>query len=332
VQLQSEEQEISKSLPPALKKYIAAWAKWDYHEYEFGYILGQELQAGPFRVLIWRVQTRQNLSLYPLLSEAKIVLHCMLQGNMHCLFPGRKTKELIQSHYELFYIPRGRNELQFEPGLYESMHIELEAAYLTDIGDSYPEIRGLLKSQLKWGEPGYPSVTTGMNYVAKNVIRNLRNCSKQAGSLKLEMQKFILELVSEYIAGLSQESDQAFQRTVPQRKTLVRIRETILEAPNIHEHTIKKLSERFAISPTALKSGFRILFQVSLGTFIRFHALTKAHYLIASTDRTIDDIADEIGYLYRANFDQAFKRQFGYFPATVRRDMGTSIGNGTEFI
>ena len=32
------------------------------------------------------------------------------------------------------------------------------------------------------------------------------------------------------------------------------------------------------------------------------------HYLIATTDGTIDDISDEVGYVYQTSFNQAFRK------------------------
>ena len=54
------------------------------------------------------------------------------------------------------------------------------------------------------------------------------------------------------------------------------------EAPDIHQQTQEKISARFGISMTMLKMNFSALFGFPLATFVRFHALMKAHYTISS--------------------------------------------------
>jgi AraC-like DNA-binding protein len=166
--------------------------------------------------------------------------------------------------------------------------------------------------------------------VMRSILKSLRHSNDTPAVLKMEMQKYILELLSEYVYETKEVEKDLALGYVPNRDILIRIKQLIMESPNIHAQTQEIFSLRYGISLTALKQNFKSLFGVPLARFVRFHALSRAHYLIATTRQSIDDISEEVGYSNRTAFNQAFKRQFRYLPSSVRENPEQAGGTQQE--
>jgi AraC-like DNA-binding protein len=305
-------------VPANIKKLISPWAKTRYCEFAFGYILIQQFISRKFSIHIWQIHITESCKLYPASDRPTIAIQVMLEGEIPCMLVGFGKKLLKKSTYELFYVPVSINEAQFEPGDYESFHIELEPGFLEDIAESYPDARELLERFNNASEKGIPMISIGISYVTRALIKNIRTCDKTNGDLIIELHRYIVDLLSEYVAGIRELERDGKRKNIPHKDILIRIKQEITADPNIGRQELKKLSLKYRMSITELKKDFKALFGQTPGSFIRFHALKKAHYLITTTKQSIDEIADDVGYGYRSNFDKSFKKQFGFFPSHLR--------------
>jgi transcriptional regulator GlxA family with amidase domain len=98
----------------------------------------------------------------------------------------------------------------------------------------------------------------------------------------------------------------------------LKIEGLIRDRPNIRKHSVSALANRFKIGRRTLEELFKKKKGLSLGKFIQTEALRRAKELIISTNRPIDEISEEIGYLYRANFDKAFRKEFNCSGSELR--------------
>lgn len=78
--------------------------------------------------------------------------------------------------------------------------------------------------------------------------------------------------------------------------------------------TISDLSDRFSISPTSLKSGFRRMYGTTLHHWLVEQRMKRARELLQSTDMTIQQIAQMVGYDGVSQFNVTFKRHYGVTP------------------
>jgi len=308
-------------VPADWNRFLVPWSKAVYKKHNFGASLIQEKVNDNYRIYIWTLDIRTGVGLYPVAKMPTIALQFVLAGKkISCEIIGYGKKILEEGNYEMFYVPIGVNEAWFEPGFYESLHIELEPEYLEELIAIRPEIRELISRLLNSSAKGMPMGTAHTNYRTLAILRNLRACTKKDASLHLEMHKFILELLSEYFAALQQQMDGRAGEHVRHRKTMIQIKDHILSAPDIRLHTIKNISRMFGISQSVLKRSFKNLFQITVSKFVHQQVMNKAIYLLTTTDTTIDDIADELGYDWRVSFEQAFRKHFKYSPVDLRKD------------
>lgn len=311
-------------VPKHLSYLIASWSNAHYNREEFGYTVIQEFVARKFSIHLWRIVANKPATLYPSSDRPILALQFMLLGNLPCILAGYGKKILQQSRSELFYVPVGINEAFADTGEYETLHFELEQGYLEEIAEANKGVKDLIERLNNASSEGKPLLPVRIGYISRAIIRNLLASKKTGPDLVVEMNLFIVGLLSEYISG-AQEQENDFARTdVPHKEKLIDIKHEIIANPHIHRQKLSTLSRKFTMSITELKKNFKKLFDVAPGEFVRMHALNKAKYLITTTTRTIDDISEEVGYNYRINFDRAFQRQFGSLPATLRSKKNNS--------
>lgn len=87
----------------------------------------------------------------------------------------------------------------------------------------------------------------------------------------------------------------------------------------MNEHyTVEQLSERSGMKQSQLKSTFRTVYGCSVYAYIRSQKMYTAARLLAETDRTVLDIAVDMGYFNGGKFAKAFRQVIGISPREYR--------------
>jgi AraC-like DNA-binding protein len=311
------------TVPVDWLRFVSPWSKPRFRRHEFGSTLIQELITPAFKIFIWRLDIQQAVRLFPAAEKPTIALQFTLEGNIPCKLTGFGDKLLEKGNFEMFYIPIGYNEAWFEPGQYESLHIELKPHYLEELTAVRPEIKDLVFRLQAASSRGLPLAVAHMNYITAAIIQNLKTCDKKGAALQLEMQKYILELLCEYLSAILQNEEDEKRINIPHKDLMIRIRDHILSSPNVHNHTLEKLARHFRINETMLKREFKALYEISVSEYVRARVLERAHYLLTTTRRSVEDIAEEVGYAWRPAFEEAFKKQYHYSPSGLRSDLNS---------
>ena len=85
--------------------------------------------------------------------------------------------------------------------------------------------------------------------------------------------------------------------------------------------TIEELSKKYLINPTTLKAAFKSVYGTSLAAHIREHRMEEAARLLRTSDMTIAQIAQAVGYDSQSKFTSAFKTFFHMLPREYRKQM-----------
>lgn len=78
--------------------------------------------------------------------------------------------------------------------------------------------------------------------------------------------------------------------------------------------TIQSLSEDFGISPTKLKTNFKIVFGKPIFQYFQQERMEMAKKLIESSSCSISEAGYKIGYTNLSKFSAAYKKHFGFSP------------------
>jgi len=83
--------------------------------------------------------------------------------------------------------------------------------------------------------------------------------------------------------------------------------------------SIEALAARASLSKTTFTEAFRKMLGVTPMQYVTSWRLHKARALLDRADRSIQQIALEVGYESESSFNRAFKEQFGAPPGRFRR-------------
>lgn len=84
--------------------------------------------------------------------------------------------------------------------------------------------------------------------------------------------------------------------------------------------SIESLSKQYLMNPTTLKNLFKAVYGTSLATHIREHRMKCAAQMLRTSDLSISDIAQKVGYDSQSRFSSVFKEQYHMLPKEYRRN------------
>ena len=93
---------------------------------------------------------------------------------------------------------------------------------------------------------------------------------------------------------------------------------TYLDQHYLDVISMQQLTRKFYINSFKLKHGFKRLFNHSVMKYVDEHKMNYALAMLQQGRVTISDLPEELGYRHYNNFSTAFKKRFGYSPATIR--------------
>ena len=83
--------------------------------------------------------------------------------------------------------------------------------------------------------------------------------------------------------------------------------------------TIADLARELGTNSTKLKSGFKLLYGMTIFNYRNHHRMTRAMEMLADPDIAIAVSAHSVGYDHQASFTTAFKAHFGLPPKEARK-------------
>ena len=84
--------------------------------------------------------------------------------------------------------------------------------------------------------------------------------------------------------------------------------------------SLKVLTSLFGVSDTYLQKSFHAVYGMPVASFIRVQKMQKAAQELIHTDRSIDEIAAEFGYVNESKFSAVFKKLMGDSPSVFRKE------------
>jgi len=104
-----------------------------------------------------------------------------------------------------------------------------------------------------------------------------------------------------------------------EKEKILRVKEIIMNRLN-NPPTIPELSQQIGINQCYLKKGFKELFGTTVYDFVQEQRMLKAKMLLVTTDFTVSEVAETIGFSSASNFSSAFKKYSGVFPSEISKN------------
>jgi AraC-like DNA-binding protein len=94
----------------------------------------------------------------------------------------------------------------------------------------------------------------------------------------------------------------------------------IIEREYQHPPSLQDLAHRTGSNECKLKNGFKKLFGATVFGYLFDYRMEMACRYLSDTDRTIQQIAEIVGYEHHSHFSTAFRRKFGVSPVEYRNN------------
>ena len=114
-------------------------------------------------------------------------------------------------------------------------------------------------------------------------------------------------------------NEEHFKLSDKDRKYIQKAEKYLQENLLISFPGIEMLAREVGISPTKLKSDFKVIHNQSLYHYYRSHQMQLAHKLLTEKASTVKEVAKLLGYGNQSKFATVFKEQFGVQPSSYIR-------------
>lgn len=104
-----------------------------------------------------------------------------------------------------------------------------------------------------------------------------------------------------------------------EKEKIYKAKEILLNRLN-NTPTIPELAMQIGINQCYLKKGFKEIFGTTVYDFVQEQRMLKAQLLLSTTNFSVSQIADTIGFSSISNFSSAFKKHTGVFPSELQRN------------
>ncbi len=127
--------------------------------------------------------------------------------------------------------------------------------------------------------------------------------------LAKQIEQFNIDLLygSEPTSGLSKNS----------LKMITEIGDFVKNYPEI-QHSVDSLCRKSGLSAAKMQKGFKYIYHMTVGEFIRDCRLVKGEHLIRTTDMNVSEVVYAIGFTSRSYFCKIFKAKYRCSPKAYK--------------
>ena len=100
---------------------------------------------------------------------------------------------------------------------------------------------------------------------------------------------------------------------------IARQTEKLLSADLSKQHTVREFAELFSVSESSVKNYFYGVFGQSISKYLTHRRMLRAAELLKTTDCSVLEVANRVGYLNQSKFAAAFRREHAVTPLEYRR-------------
>lgn len=240
----------------------------------------------------------------------------MLQSGTRKHIESLGKQHLRENHYTSFFTePTGCSALFEKNEEFRAIDFFYSPRLVEELLPFFPELKAILESSGMMIPPQARRILPCMN----EIIQQILHCPYNEQSRQFYFDLKVRELLY-----------QTFEITFNQKKRVYHFNPS--EVRRIHEAkailekhisqkppSIRSLSRQVALNEFKLKIGFRKYFHAGMSEWLHEQKMLYSHHLILTTNKPVKEICLMVGYPLTTNFITAFRKYFGYTPASLRK-------------
>jgi AraC-like DNA-binding protein len=265
-------------------------------------------------------------------------LHAVLQGSVTVFSPALDQPITLQAG-DLLWMARGTDHVLAAGAVRSLRGIRVEFATLAEpavgpVAAHAPDAPLVFGAAFQfWHEPVHPLLRElpVLHRISAQALGPLTTVSMLLGLIRQELAArdpasmtitsgltdalfgSVLRMV---VAQLGREGLPSWPQAVKD-PAIARVLECMHAQPHV-EWTLDRLAQQAFISRTALAERFRMLLGITPLNYLRSLRMQKAQSLLCDTDRSLEAIAQMVGYQDAFSFSKVFKRVVGSSPKAFR--------------
>ena len=257
-------------------------------------------------------------------SDVSLKFHYRLEGSSGLEISNHEENQIANYSMGVLLHPEGiAKQEHYLAGEHErSVTLICESAFLQELFSGITnKLPNALSAYIDEGTavayraslPMKTDMVTAANMILTNTLRGaLRRCYIEGRALELLVLS--LQACIDAEANIDNPERGLSQREVQRmHKTRELLEDNFVDPP-----TIGELARHIGLNEAKLMHDFKQLFGQTIFDFTQNLRMDEAKRLLETTERSITEVAFDVGYEYSSNFTTAFKRRFGITPSVAR--------------
>lgn len=309
---------LIQQLPSAYNGQILPGSKIYSSVQEFGMILMQELKTEDFIIRYNFFHFIQKITLIGKEDNQGLQTLMALKNDLKQKIKSIGEIYLREGQITSFYAPFTEIKTAFKKDKeYQSFHAAYSPSLLLQLVPVFPFLSNMVNhtegNPFSIGKPALwaqPQMT--------EIVKSILHCPYDQELRRFYFENKLKEFLFLLLIQSSKKQPEPSNPTAHEIDAVHEARKIILN--DLEKHLpIPDISKKVQLNEFKLKVVFKQVFNMGMFETLLHARMQKARSLLLETDKPIKEIASIIGYERITSFITAFRKHFGYTPASLRR-------------
>jgi AraC-like DNA-binding protein len=281
------------------------------------FLLVKELVTELFTIRYNVFRFSKNQAIESVTSRQGIHSRVMLKNDLH--FSVKEIGNIYQAEdsVSMMWSKPPQCNAFYEAGKeYRTLDISAAPALLDQLAYFFPDLRIFEKEKAQLLIPNPCFITPAI----KDVVNDILDCPYDERTslfyFDVKVREYLYLLLEN---GLRlKNTRQSF--TPYEIRQIHNARGILISDLNNPPSNVRSLAKEVGLNEARLRAGFKHFYNTTVFDYFQNTRMQKARQLLLHTNKPLKEICELVGYPRMTNFITAFRKYFGYTPASLRRN------------
>ncbi|PWV47107.1 helix-turn-helix transcriptional regulator [Chitinophaga sp. S165] len=250
------------------------------------------------------------------ISRPCFILHFNIQGAIDMKFADGQIFREIPGMYQLLQFNIGDHIISYEPGIYETFYIDFSEDWVNKLAPDSQLLSHVLNNIATNKSEAILSNNVIITEEIREVLDIIRNFSRGNALSTARISAKIVALVSLSLIELTKTENTAEASDQILIQSITSYIQNNLDDTTL---SVRRLAAIYGLGTRAFQTFFKKHLGQNVRKYILSTKMEKANVWLSTTEKTVKDIAYELGYEHPGNFTREFNKHFGYSPTQIQK-------------